>query len=157
MLTRGGGGVVVGGWLWGVCVCSGWLLLRSGPHMYSLYINTPIHSSSETLPNNPNPPNPTPCTLSSYPHPLPPPTDVLVSDTAPLGVVYQSADMMAGSTIPCMMLGLGATLITTRGGKALPLRVIGGVFTVRLILLPLLGMKRKSVWGGGGGGGIVCA
>lgn len=70
----------------------------------------------------------------------PPPPDVLVSDAAPLAVVYQSADMMAAATVPCMMLGLGATLITTRGGKALPLGVIVGVAAVRLVLLPALGV-----------------
>lgn len=65
--------------------------------------------------------------------------NALVNDTAPLGTLYQTIDLMAGATVPCMMLGLGATLVTSRGG-ALPTRVVVAVTGVRLVLLPALGM-----------------
>ena len=64
--------------------------------------------------------------------------DLLVSEAAPLGTVYHSLDMMAGASVPCMMLGLGATLVGNRG-NALPATVVVAVTVVRLIVLPMLG------------------
>ena len=64
--------------------------------------------------------------------------NTLVSEAAPLGTLYQTIDMMAGATVPCMMLGLGATLVGNRG-NALPATVVVAVTVVRLIVLPMLG------------------
>lgn len=61
--------------------------------------------------------------------------------------------VLGAPMIPCMMMVLGAVLYKGPGSANIPARLIWGVASLRLILIPLLGEKifrilpvEKSIW-----------
>lgn len=73
---------------------------------------------------------------------VPPVKSVVYGDSAPLGFLTDSLEMMASPLVPAVMLVLGGMLAEGRGNNEsrLGIRTTIGIIVARLLILPLVGM-----------------